>query len=552
VLASHGKKAAAFFLLLASAAMDWLKGFVPSSSRASSSSSQPPPAPPPPAPPPPTRQLSDSQRESYQILLAAATADESGDSTKALDLYEKGCRRLMESIKDTDSEERKDSIRRTLLEALDRAEQLKGRTQQPRQQPPAQPRQQPAAPSTWSQRPSSAGVNAALAQAKAQVDAERRASLNAQREAEAARRAEQARRAAAHGGRGSSGRGSASGNAAASSSRGSVGRGASADGNGRSGGGDLQSKLEDGAIQTERPNVRWDDVAGLEPAKAALREAVVLPLRFPSLFTGERKPWKGILLYGPPGTGKSHLAKAVATEVEATFFAISSSDLVSKWVGDSEKLVRALFDSATQRKPSIIFIDEVDALCSNRSDTDSEASRRLKNELLVRMSAAEDGVLVLGATNLPFALDPAVRRRFERRILIPLPDEAARSALLRIHLGQTPHTLSADEIAAVARRCEGLSGADVSVLVRDALMEPVRELQTATHFARDADGNWAPCAPNARGAKAMSLMEVPATALKTPKTIAAHFERALRAVRPTVGADDLRRHTEFEREFGAG
>merc|ERR1712097_98384 len=118
---------------------------------------------------------------------------------------------------------------------------------------------------------------------------------------------------------------------------------------------------------TEKPNVSWDDVAGLDAAKAALQEAVVLPLRFPSLFTGERRPWRGILLYGPPGTGKTHLAKAVATEVDATFFSVSSSDLVSKWVGESEKLVRALFESASQKRPSVVFIDEVDALCTSRS-----------------------------------------------------------------------------------------------------------------------------------------------------------------------------------------
>ena len=117
--------------------------------------------------------------------------------------------------------------------------------------------------------------------------------------------------------------------------------------------------------------------------------------------------------------------------MEATFFAVSSSDLVSKWVRESEKLVRALFEAASKRRPSVVFIDEVDALCSNRSEQETEGSRRLKNELLVRMSAADEGVLVLGATNLPWALDPAVRRRFERRIYIPLPDESAREEMLR-------------------------------------------------------------------------------------------------------------------------
>ncbi len=124
--------------------------------------------------------------------------------------------------------------------------------------------------------------------------------------------------------------------------------------------------------------MKWDDVAGLESAKEALKEAVVLPIRFPQFFTGKRKPWKGILLYGPPGTGKSFLAKAVATEADSTFFAMSSSDLVSKWQGESERLVKQMFEMAREAKPSIIFIDEIDSLCTARSEGESESSRRIK------------------------------------------------------------------------------------------------------------------------------------------------------------------------------
>lgn len=120
----------------------------------------------------------------------------------------------------------------------------------------------------------------------------------------------------------------------------------------------LRGALE-GAIVTEKPNVKWSDVAGLEGAKDALKEAVILPARFPQLFTGKRRPWKGILLYGPPGTGKSFLAKAVATEADSTFFSVSSSDLVSKWQGESERLVRNLFEMAREQAPAIVFIDEV-------------------------------------------------------------------------------------------------------------------------------------------------------------------------------------------------
>ena len=124
-------------------------------------------------------------------------------------------------------------------------------------------------------------------------------------------------------------------------------------------------------------------MAGLESAKEALKEAIILPIKFPQLFTGARKPWKGILLYGPPGTGKSFLAKACATECESTFFSVSSSDLVSKWQGESERLVKNLFEMAREKKPSLIFIDEVDSLCGKRTEGENESSRRIKTEFLV-------------------------------------------------------------------------------------------------------------------------------------------------------------------------
>ena len=192
------------------------------------------------------------------------------------------------------------------------------------------------------------------------------------------------------------------------------------------------------AIISEKPNVKWDDVAGLEGAKEALKEAVILPTKFPQLFVGKRKPWKGILLYGPPGTGKSFLAKAVATEADSTFFAMSSSDLVSKWQGESERLVKQMFEMAREAKPAIIFIDEIDSLCTARSEGESESSRRIKTEFLVQMDGVghtQGGILVLGATNVPWELDPAMRRRFEKRVYIALPEANARAYMFKLNIG---------------------------------------------------------------------------------------------------------------------
>ncbi|VDN53364.1 unnamed protein product, partial [Dracunculus medinensis] len=248
----------------------------------------------------------------------------------------------------------------------------------------------------------------------------------------------------------------------------------------------LQERLS-GAIVMEKPNVKWEDIAGLEGAKEALKEAVILPIKFPQLFTGNRKPWRGILLFGPPGTGKSYIAKAVATEANnSTFFSVSSSDLMSKWLGESERLVKQLFEMAREHRPSIIFIDEIDSLCSSRSDTESESARRIKTEFLVQMQGVGndcEGILVLGATNIPWVLDAAIRRRFEKRIYIPLPEANARKDMFKLHIGKnTNHSLTEQDFKTLAEKTEGFSGYDISIVVREALMQPVRKVQTATHF----------------------------------------------------------------------
>lgn len=313
-----------------------------------------------------------------------------------------------------------------------------------------------------------------------------------------------------------------------------------------------------GSILTEKPNVKWEDIAGLEGAKEALKEAVILPVKFPHLFKGNRKPTSGILLYGPPGTGKSYLAKAIATEANLTFFSISLSDLVSKWMGESERLVKNLFEMARENKPLIIFIDEVDALGGTRGEGESEASRRIKTELLVQMNGVgndSQGVLVLGATNIPWSLDSAVRRRFEKRIYIPLPDKQARLQMFKIHIGDTPNSLLSSDLSMLASDdlTGGYSGHDVAMVVRDALMQPIRIIQQATHFKEvttDAGVQWTPCSPGDAGAVEKSWMDIEGEALLEPQLTVKDFVKAVKRTRPTVNAADIAKHEEFTNDFG--
>ena len=183
----------------------------------------------------------------------------------------------------------------------------------------------------------------------------------------------------------------------------------------------------------EGPGVTWNDIIGLQEVKQQLLENIIYPQLRPDMFTGLRAPTRGMLLYGPPGNGKTMIAKAVATECKSTFFNVSASSLMSKWVGDSERLMRHLFGLAAIYSPSIIFIDEIDSMLTARSSTENEAARRVKTEFLVQLDgvgSSQGRILVIGATNRPFDLDEAALRRMTKRIYIGLPDLAAREAQL--------------------------------------------------------------------------------------------------------------------------
>uniref|UniRef100_A0A8C1VF90 Katanin p60 ATPase-containing subunit A-like 2 n=1 Tax=Cyprinus carpio TaxID=7962 RepID=A0A8C1VF90_CYPCA len=237
-------------------------------------------------------------------------------------------------------------------------------------------------------------------------------------------------------------------------------------------------------IYLHNPNVRWDDIIGLESAKRLVKEAVVYPIKYPQLFTGILAPWKGLLLYGPPGTGKTMLAKAVATECNTTFFNISASSIVSKWRGDSEKLVRVLFELARYHAPSTIFLDELESVMSQRGVGDHEGSRRMKTELLVQMDGlarSNDLVFVLAASNLPWELDHAMLRRLEKRILVGLPSAPARQAMISHWLPPVSNTGGVElrtelDYDSLAQKTVGYSGSDIRLVCKEAAMRPVRKI----------------------------------------------------------------------------
>ncbi|XAR54115.1 Microtubule-severing ATPase [Bertholletia excelsa] len=276
------------------------------------------------------------------------------------------------------------------------------------------------------------------------------------------------------------------------------------------------------------PSVKWEDIAGLEKAKQALLEMVILPTKRRDLFTGLRRPARGLLLFGPPGTGKTMLAKAVASESQATFFNVSASSLTSKWVGEGEKLVRALFMVAVSRQPSVIFIDEIDSVMSTRLANEHDASRRLKSEFLVQFdgvsSNSDDLIIVIGATNKPQELDDAVLRRLVKRIYIPLPDAHVRGLLLKHKLKGQAFSLPAADLERLVQQTEGYSGSDLQALCEEAAMMPIREL----------------------GA---NILTINANQLRPLRY--GDFEKAMTVIRPSLQKSKWEELEQWNQEFGS-
>lgn len=244
---------------------------------------------------------------------------------------------------------------------------------------------------------------------------------------------------------------------------------------------------------------------------------------------GLRAPAKGLLLFGPPGNGKTLLARAVATECSATFFNISAASLTSKYVGDGEKLVRALFAVARELQPSIIFLDEVDSLLSERSSHEHEASRRLKTEFLVEFDGLpgnpdSDKIVVLAATNRPQELDEAALRRFTKRVYVTLPDLTTRELLLRKLLQKQGNPLNDESLKRLAQKTEGYSGSDLTALAKDAALEPIRELNVEQVRCLDISAM-------------RSIREE-------------DFHNSLKRIRRSVASQNLNTYEKWSREYG--
>ena len=291
---------------------------------------------------------------------------------------------------------------------------------------------------------------------------------------------------------------------------------------------DLRDKVLSEIVDS-KPGVKFSDVVGLDGAKQILKEIIIIPNLRPDLFTGLRSPPRGLLLFGPPGTGKTMIAKAVATECQCTFFNISASSLTSKYIGESEKLVRALFELAFEKTPSVVFIDEIESILSKRKEDENEAMKRLKTEFLIQFdgvgSSQDARVLIIGATNRPFDLDPAVVRRLPKRVYIGPFDTEERKFFIKEIISQNDNTITDEQYGKIAELCNNYSNSDLKELCREAAYEPLREISTNVQKLENVN--------------------------KLRPICYEDFVKAVKKVRGTLTKDVLNQLQKWNNEFGA-
>ena len=295
----------------------------------------------------------------------------------------------------------------------------------------------------------------------------------------------------------------------------------------------LQSELVESIcyeIMDHSPNITWNDIAGLSLQKKQIKEIIIWPLQRPDIFKGLRNPPRGVLLFGPPGTGKTMIAKAIASQVkDCKFFTVSASSLNSKWHGQSEKLVKHLFHIAKFLGPSIVFIDEIDSLLSQRSSNEFDATRRVKTEFLIQLDGinakdknTQSNLLLIGATNRPQEIDEAARRRLVRKLYIPLPDAEGRIQLVKNLLKDEKYNLSEDDFNEIVRLTDGYSGADMKALSTEAAFGPLQGVGSIVNVDKNQ-------------VRAIDLND---------------FKRAMSFVKPSVSQKDLKGYVEWNEQFG--
>lgn len=291
-----------------------------------------------------------------------------------------------------------------------------------------------------------------------------------------------------------------------------------------------QEDMINSLIVSQKPEIKWEGIGGLEEAKKDIREAIILPFiqAKPEYVHAPRT----ILLYGPPGTGKTLLAKASSNTMDATFFEARMPTLLSKYFGESQKLISALFNRARKTQPSLIFIDELDSVAMSRDSDIDESTRRVLSQLLTEIEGfntrKEEKILIMGATNKPWDLDDAVISRFQKKIYVPLPDEAARKAILQIHLEDAD--ISGISMASLVERTVGFSGRDINSLCHEAITRMVREQNPDI--------------------EKLTPKELEVYSLKYRPLSTGDFDTAFENVKPSTQQDDIEKYEQWKKDFG--
>ena len=244
---------------------------------------------------------------------------------------------------------------------------------------------------------------------------------------------------------------------------------------------DHQAKvINESVLEKPLKNCGFENIIGQKSAKEHIMECLIYPSKRPDIFKDLRAPAKGILLYGPPGNGKTMLARAIACECQAKFFNLSSSSILSKYVGESQKMIRALFKLARLLQPSIIFIDEIDSLLCSRSEGEADNVRQIKTEFLLQFegvaTSKNEWVFVIGATNRPYDLDSAVLRRFPKKVLVDTPTLQDRVEMIQLNIQKIHNTLKKNEVKIIAKALENFSASDIITVIKEASMMPIRGL----------------------------------------------------------------------------